>query len=115
MAIATHLIKIKGTFDKNIWGYGGKELNKTLEEYVKKKINEIDGYYHANLELFKIDDNNIDVWIFIEAILSSVSKDIIEKWIKNHINEEGIMVTYIEIEEKMNPFSPENNFLILIP
>lgn len=116
MAIATHLIKIKGTFDKNIWGYEEKTLNETLKEYVKTKIkNEVDKYYHADLELFKIDDNKIEIWVFVEAILSSVSKNTIERWLNDHINEEGITVTDFEIEEKIGQLDPKNNFVVIIP
>lgn len=111
MIIATHLIKIKGTFDKNIWGHEEEMLNETLKEYVKTKIKfEIDNCYHADLELFKITDNKIEIWVFIKAIQSCLPKDIIEKWLNDHINEEGIMATDFEIEEKT-----ENNFLVLIP
>lgn len=113
MVVATHLIKIKGTF-QNVWEHDDEMLNKTLKEYVKTKIkNEIDSYYHADLELFKIDDNKIEVWVFIKAYID-ISKDTIEKWLNEHINEYGIIPTDIEIEYK-NPYSSENNFLILIP
>lgn len=116
MVVATHLIKIKGIFNKNIWGHEEKMLNETLKEYVKTKIKfEIDSYYHADLELFEINDDKIEVWVFINALPSSVSRDIIEKWLNDHVNEEGIVATDFEIEEKFNPLSPENNFLVLIP
>lgn len=115
MYTATHLIKIKGKFDKNIWGYEDNILNETLKEYIKTKIKfEIDSYYHTDLELFKIDDDNIDVWIYLSTPQSCVSRDIIEKWLNDHINEEGIIATDFEIEERANPFSSENNFLVIL-
>lgn len=116
MTIATHLIKIKGTFDRNIWGHEDKFLNETLKEYVKTKIkNEIFSSYHADLELFKIDDDKIEVWVFINSPPISTLKDIVEKWLDDHVNDEGIMATDVEIEEKFNLYSPENNFLTLVP
>ena len=115
MPIATHLIKIKGTFDKNIWGYDVELLNEILKEFVKTKIKlEIDSYYHADLELFKLDDNKINVWVFINALPSNVSKYIIGKWLEDHINEEGIKVTDFEIEERNNLYSSENNFFVVL-
>ncbi len=113
MSIATHLIKIKGTFDKNIWGYDVEKLNEILKEFVKTKIKfEIDSYYHADLELFIIDDNKIDVWVFISALPSCVSKNIIGKWLKDHINKEGITVSDFEIEERN--YSSANNFFVVL-
>jgi len=55
MVIATHLIKIKGDFDVQKW------TEKKLEEYVKQKIKEIDPSFHTDLELFQIQDSNIEV------------------------------------------------------
>lgn len=116
MVIATHLIKIKGTFDRNIWGHEEKFLNETLKEYVKTKIKfEIFSSYHADLELFKIDGDKIEVWVFINSQPISTLKDIIEKWLDDHVNDEGIMATDIEIEEKFNNSSSENNFLVVVP
>lgn len=115
MLVATHLIKIKGTFNKNIWGYDEEKLNDILKEYVKTKIKfEIDSCYHADLELFKIDDDKIEVWVFINALSSCVSKDIIEKWLNNHINDEGIISTDVEIEEKIGSCCPKNNFSVFV-
>lgn len=116
MTVATHLIKIKGTFDKNIWGHGEKVLNETLKEYIKTKIkNEIFSSYHADLELFKIDDDKIEVWVYINSPPLSTLKDMIEKWIHDHINEEGIVATDIEVEERFSQHSSENNFVVIIP
>lgn len=57
MVIATHIIKIKGTLNKNIW-----KDEKKIEEYIKDKIkNDIDPSFHTNLELLEINGNKIDV------------------------------------------------------
>jgi hypothetical protein len=109
MKIATHLIKINGKFDKNIW------TEEKLDVYVRSKIEcDIDKLYHADLELFKIDDEIIDVWVFISVSPSKVTRDIIGKWIKNHITEEGIIVIDFEIEERFNLCHPEEVFVTLL-
>ncbi len=108
MRIATHLIKIKGTFD-NKW----KE--KELRDYVKDKIKEIESFYHTDLELFKVDDNKIEVWVYIHALPSEAKRNIIDKWLKDHIKEEGITIIYFDIEEKFNLCYPKNDPFILIP
>ncbi len=93
MVLATHLIKIKGNFNRNKW------TEKKLEEYVKQKIKEIEPSFHTELELFQIQDNNIDVWVYISALPSEVSDKIVDKWIKTHLKEEGIETK--EFEKKM--------------
>lgn len=114
--IATHLIKIKGTFDKKIWGYEKEILNEKLKEYVNKKIKEeIDRIYHTDLELFQINDNMIDVWVYLRAYPYDISKDIIEKWLKNHIKDEGITIIDFNFEEITNLCSSEKGFFVIIP
>ena len=97
MVTATHIVKVRGMFDRNIW-----DENK-LRKFVRKKIIcDLDGCFHAHLELFKISDNKIDVWIFIFALPSEVERDIIDKWIKDHIKEEGITVENFEFDMLTN-------------
>lgn len=91
MVIATHLIKVKGTFDPNIW------TEEKLREYVNKKIKEIDPSFHTDLELFRVQDSDIEVWVYISAFPSEVSDFIVEVWIKAHLKEEGITVKGSEI------------------
>lgn len=113
MAIATHIIKIKGTFDEKIY-----KQQKTLKDYVNNKIqNEIDSVLHADLELFKVDGNNIEVWVYISAFPSEVTRDIIGKWIKDHIKEEGISVQNFEFEQLVDKTKrlSENSFYVSIP
>lgn len=97
MTIATHLIKIKGTVKD------GKKREDEIKKYVKDKIhNEIDSIFHPDLELFRIDDdNNVDVWVYVCGLVGSI-KYIVEKWLKNHITEEGIDVKNFDIEELKN-------------
>lgn len=95
MVIATHIIKIRGMFEENIWND-----EKKIKEYVKNKIkNEIDDSFHADLELFNINGNKIEVWVYISALSSEVTNDIIDKWIKDHIKDEGISVNDFEFEK----------------
>ena len=96
MVIATHLIKIKGDFDVQKW------TEKKLEEYVKQKIKEIDPSFHTDLELFQIQDSNIEVWVYISAFPSEVSDKIVGDWIKAHLKEEGIETKEFEIEVIFN-------------
>lgn len=100
--VATHILKIKGSFDGSKWN------EESLKGLVKTKIaNDIDKYYHTDLELFKIEDIDnskmlftIDVWVFIEAFGSSTSdiKDIADKWLKDHIKEDGLTMDNLEVE-----------------
>lgn len=100
MAIATHLIKIKGTFDDKIW------TDEKLRNFVDDKIKcEIEGIYHSDLELFQIKDRSIEVWVYIS---DSTPLKILEKnvrcWLKDHIKEEGLTVDNLEIEKSGNGF-----------
>jgi len=93
MPVATHLVKIKGSFDEKIWD------KKRIEDYVDYKIeNEIDETFSTDLELYNIIDNNIEIWIFIFGYPSEVDNRIIDKWIKDHIKEEGLKVDSFEFE-----------------
>ena len=93
MPIATHVIKVKGTFDEKIWN------EKKIEDYVDYKIeNDIDETFSTDLELYSITDNNIEIWVLIFAYPSEVSNDIVDKWIKNHIKEEGLKVDSFTFE-----------------
>ncbi len=94
MSVATHIIKIKGTFDKKIWN------EKKIENYIFYKIeNDIDETFNTDLELCNIIGNNVEVWIFIFAFPSEVDNGIIDKWIKDHIKEEGLKVESFEFEK----------------
>ena len=109
MVIATHIIKINGKFDKNIW------TKEKLEVYVRSKIEcNIDKVYHTDLELFNVDNEIINVWVFISTLLSEVNRDIVENWIKNHIIEEGITMTDFEIKEIFDLCNPKEVFVTLI-
>ena len=53
MVVATHVVKVRGTFDRNIWN------DDMLRKYIRKKIIcEIDDSFHMHLELFKINNDN---------------------------------------------------------
>jgi hypothetical protein len=94
MSIATHVIKIKGTFDETIWN------EKKLEYYIDHKIeSEIDETFNTDLELYDVTCNKIEIWVLIFAFPSEVSDDIIGKWIKNHIREDGLKVNSFEFEK----------------
>jgi len=89
-AIAIALIKIKGTYDKTKWS------EKKLREYVKDKImKEIDDVYHTDLELFKAENGNIKIWVFIAT---QAEEWVVKKWLTEHIKEEGLKVKSFEIE-----------------
>lgn len=93
MPVATHLVKIKGSFDEKIWN------KKKIEDYVDYKIeNEMDETFSTDLELYDIIDNNIEIWVLMFAYPSEVDNRIIDKWIKDHIKEEGLKVDSFEFE-----------------
>jgi len=95
MTYATHIIKIKGEFDKELWN------KEKLKKYVDKKIeSEIDNdYCHPDLENFHIHDGNkIDVWVFVSCIgYPETILDMAKQWCKNHITEEGLKVENVEV------------------
>jgi hypothetical protein len=93
MVVATHIVKLRGTFDINIWN------EEKLKRYVRKKIIcEIDDSFHTHLDLFKIDkdDGKVYIWVYIYALPSEVDRKVIEKWIDAHIIEEGLVVEEFE-------------------
>lgn len=97
MAIATHLVKIKGKANIFIWP------EKKLRNYVDKKIKtEIELIFHPSLELFKLEEEEIEIWVYVSALLSEATEDIVEKWLKDHIVEKGLKVENFEIEKIAN-------------
>jgi len=102
MVVATHIVKIRGTFDKNIWN------EEKLIKYVRKKIIcDLHDSFHTHLELFKVDlmegeeidgKGKIEVWVYVHAYPSEVTKDIIKKWIDYNIKEDGLTVEGFEYE-----------------
>jgi hypothetical protein len=94
MSIATHVIKVKGTFDEKIWN------EKKLEEYVDLKIeNEINESFDTDLELYNVSGNKIEIWILLFGYPSEVKNEVIDKWINDHIVEEGLKVESFEFEK----------------
>ncbi len=100
MAVATHLIKIKGTFDDKKW------TEEQLRNFVKHKIKcDIESIYHPDLELFQAKDRSIEVWAYISDItpLELLEKNV-RDWLKDHIKEEGITIDNFEIQKSGNGF-----------
>lgn len=93
MVVATHVVKVRGSFDKNIWD------EEKLRKYVRRKIicNIYDVLY-PNLILFKVDNDKIEVRVYVHGYSSEVTKDIIKKWIDKNIVEEGLTVEDFEYE-----------------
>ena len=107
MHIVTHIIKIKGSYDSS-WD------KKILRAYVDLKIkNEIDDVLHPSLELFKVNDGIVDVWLFITALPSEATYKVVEKWIKDHIKENGLSVTEFNVEMISNMCNPDTKFAVL--
>ncbi len=107
MHIATHLIKIKGTYDSS-WD------EKKLRAYVDLKIKtEIEDVLHPSLELFEVKDGVVDVWFFITALPSEAKYKVVETWIKDHIKEEGLYVTDLAVEMISNMCNPDTKFAVL--
>ncbi|MEA2097959.1 MAG: hypothetical protein U9P70_02700 [Patescibacteria group bacterium] len=103
MAFATHLIKIKGSFDVQKW------TKEKLRKYIDEKIStEIYSFYHAEIELFQIKKNNIEIWVYISAFPSEATNRIIEKWIEDHIKEDGIETKEFKVEEKRSLLDSNN-------
>ena len=102
MVVATHIVKIRGTFDKNV------QNEEKLRKYVRKKIiYDIHDSFHTHLELFKVDliegeetdrKGKIEVWVYVHAYPSEVTKDVIKKWIDYNIKEDGLIVEEFEYE-----------------
>lgn len=132
MSIATHLVKVNGTFDPEKW------TEKMLKSYVREKIkvketikfvtgfpsegtNEIveNGIFitfHPDLELFRVEKNTIKVWVFITGFPSEVTDKIVEKWLSDNIKEDGLKVESFEIKEMAKLWDvgnkPKNFFVI---
>ncbi len=100
MAVATHLIKIKGTFDNNKW------TDEQLRNFVNDKIkDDVESIYHPDLELFQVKDKSIEVWTYISDFTSlKLLEKNVRDWLKNHIKEDGLTVDNVEIEKSGNGF-----------
>lgn len=93
MAFATHLIKIRGVINQFIWP------EKKLKDYVNNKIRtEIESVLHPDLELFKLEEEKIEIWVYISALPSEATRNIVEKWLNDHIMERGLKVENFDIE-----------------
>jgi hypothetical protein len=105
MAFATHLIKIRGIFDKQKW------TKEELKKYVDRKIKEIESFYHADLELFRVEEDTIEIWVFIHAFSSEATNEVIEKWLKNHIEED----MFLGLNDKLlRKYAKENKTGIVV-
>lgn len=119
MSVATHLVKVKGTFDQEKW------TEEMLKDYVRKKIrvketiNEgEDGIYitfHPDLELFQVEKNTIKVWVFVTGFPSEVTNEIVGKWLSDNIKENGLKVESFEIKEmaKLWDVGKTKNFCVI--
>jgi hypothetical protein len=98
MPFATHLIKVRGNFSPE-W------TEDRLREYVNRKIKEeIDDYFSTQIELFEINNNVIDVWVFISALIETNRiKEMVDKWLREHVKEEGLTVENYEVIEILTP------------
>lgn len=93
MVFATHFIKIYGKINIFIWP------EKKLRNYVNKKIRtEIYSTFHAKCKLFKLEEEKIEVWVYISALPSEVSTNIVEKWINDCMVIRGLKIEKFEIE-----------------
>ncbi len=102
MSVATHIVKVNGTFDPKKW------TKETLKNYVKKKIKvketifgDEEGIFitfHPDLELFQVEKNTIKIWVFVTGYPSEVTNKIVEKWLTDNIKEDGLKVKSFEIE-----------------
>lgn len=95
MPVATHVIKIKAEFDNSKWN------EEKLRELIKSKAKEVDEFFCLDLELFKVENNTMDVWFFIEFCYTELSmvKDMANKWMKIHIKNEGITIKSLDVED----------------
>jgi DNA-directed RNA polymerase beta' subunit len=114
VAIATHLIKIKGSLDIEKW------TEEKIKKYIDKKLkDEIESLYHADLELLRVKDNDVEVWVYISALPSEATEYMIKKWLNDHIREDSVAVKDVEIVEVVNLLNLANgnhlNFRIHLP
>ena len=102
--IASHLVKVKGIFKKK-WDKW------QIESYVKAKMEkEIDSYWEAEVELFKAEDDKVEIWVLIATVgHSETIKEWANEWLEHHITqsadeiERGIAeIKSVEVE----PVSP---------
>jgi hypothetical protein len=97
LVFATHLIKVKGYFDKQKWA------EDKLRGYVYRKIQEINPYYHPDLELLRVEDDAVEVWVYIRDVCKMETvKEYTQEWLQSHIKEDGIDVKDFEVKEIMS-------------
>ncbi len=94
MALATHLIKIKGTFDERMWTI--EKIKKLIQKKIKEEIMDI---YHAEVEKFRVSENTVEVWVLVSALPSEVTNEIIDKWLSDHMKERGIEIKKFSVDE----------------
>lgn len=69
--------------------------------------------YYSSLDLFEAKDGNVDIWVFITGLPSEASYKVVERWIKDHIKEDGLSVTEFTVEMIFNMCSSDNKFAVL--
>ncbi|MBU4373234.1 MAG: hypothetical protein KJ714_02090 [Euryarchaeota archaeon] len=71
------------------------------------------------MELLRIKDNDVEVWVYISALPSEAAEYIIKKWLKDHIREDSAAVKDFEIVEVANLLNLADrnhlNFLVHLP
>ncbi|MCK4781369.1 hypothetical protein KAS79_00375 [Candidatus Parcubacteria bacterium] len=94
---ATHLIKVELKFDKNKW------TEKSLKEFVDKKMEGINPLCFPDLDLFRVKDDTLNVCLFISFLAGvKTTGKLAKEWLEGHIKEQGIKIEKIEVKAMMD-------------
>ena len=101
MAVATHYITLDGKIN-------GDWDEKTLRDYCDKKLEEVNDAWCAEMELLCVEGKTTKVGILIESVFpidkhleketTKRIKEMAEGWVKDHIKDEGIIISKINVE-----------------
>jgi len=104
MVLATHIIKIYGAISQFIWP------EKKLKNYVDKKIkNDIFVTFHAKLKSFKLEEEKVEILVYVSALPSEVTAKVVDEWLKDNTRRKGLRVENFEIEIIASKIDPDFN------
>ncbi|MFA6097888.1 MAG: hypothetical protein WC788_09795 [Candidatus Paceibacterota bacterium] len=104
MIFATHIIKIHGAINQFIWP------EKKLRNYVDKKVkNDIFVTFHARLKSFRLEEEKVEVRVYLSALPSEVTAKVVDEWLKDNTIRRGLGVENFEIEIIASKIDPDFN------
>lgn len=90
--MASHLVKVGGEINKEC-------SRESIEKYIQEKLEEIDPTYEAEIELLRIEKNQVEIWVFISILATcQLIEKMAKQWLTNHVNQESVSIKFLKVK-----------------